>query len=255
MCYKSLIESIKKEFENNEEIYGILIYGSSSRGDFIPAFSDLDLMLVVNHNFVIPRKCYEKIGRSFGKLVEEYNIYIDAMICDKEILGTKFSTLGPIIRKHIKDIGEVILGKNVKELLSENYFIDKDIAKSEARGYIAWNLDSSRRNTVYLEYYKKHNGIKFEEVLKYSLKSLPSFIRNAVLLKTNKWIEDKNEVFELFKEEFKSLYFIDPDMGRRWYHLSEEEKVDLFFQSLNLREEIIKILAEDVEKKKSLSKI
>lgn len=224
MSYKSLIEAIKKEFENNEKIYGILVYGSASRGDFIPSFSDLDLMLVVDCDFVIPRECYKEIGRSLVKLVEENNIYIDVMICDREILGTKFSTLGPYIKKHIRNKGEMILGKNLKDLLSENYFIDEDITKSEARGYMAWNLNSSRKNAVYLSYYKEYDKKRFEEVIKQGLRSLLSFMRNAILLKTDKWIEDKGEIFESFKEEFRSLSFSELDVGKRWSYLLEEKK-------------------------------
>ncbi|MCS7105919.1 MAG: hypothetical protein NZ942_01200 [Candidatus Aenigmarchaeota archaeon] len=157
-------------------------------------------------------------------------------------MRTKFSTLGPNIKQHIKNKGEVVLGNDVRKLFTENYFIDQDTSKSEARGYLAWNLASSRKNAVYLNYYKHHEKKHFETTLAHSLRSLPSFIRDAIFLRTNEWIEDKDKILEKFKEKFEGLPFVDFTQSEKWNSLLEEE-ISLFFQSLNLKEKIIKSLA------------
>jgi predicted nucleotidyltransferase len=204
--YDSVINSIKEEFRGNKEIYGILVFGSVPRNDAVPRFSDVDAILVVNHDFVIPRGVYEDVSESVRKVVEKNEIFLDIAVLDKKLPRTKFTTAGPNFKEHLRNTGEVIVGEDVRNLFSKgSYFIGRNIGLSEARGSIAWNLVTTRKNAIYLEHRLVHDKKRAEVTMQQAVRSLTAFSRNAIQIKTGIWVDDKAGIEEQFKEEFGNL--------------------------------------------------
>lgn len=258
------VDTVIEEFRKVGDIYGILLYGSAAKlykqtdtGKLQRRPKDIDLLLVLNFPFLIPRHAYEQVAESAKKARKLSDFPLELTVCDKELPRTRFTTFGPLsVKKHFQH-SRPIFGEDIRKLFSGAYFIaankfpvteeefeNKVRPESEARGYMAWNLKNARKGAIDYKYNARYDRKDFERNIEYSVGSMMNFIRSAVLLKKGNWYEEYEELLKAARQEFK---LSDPEIETDEDNLKGldfDSKVNAYFCSVKAREEIVQDLCK-----------
>jgi hypothetical protein len=262
--YFKAIDAIVEDFKGVDDLYGILLYGSGAsayqckeRNKLSRRPKDIDLIIAMDFPFIIPRSAYEDVADSVKSLREKIAIRMDLSVCDRMLPGTRFVTWGPMtVRHHLIPNGRTIIGEDVSSLFSGAYFIDADKfpitmrefelikKKSEARGYMAWSLHSARKRAANYKYDLEHCSADFDRGLSTVVGSVTNFLRDAIYLGWGEWYSDEGEILEAAKSCFPTTTetaLIDTDEDKV-AELDVSSRLDVLFESLRLREELVREL-------------
>ena len=245
-------EGLKPSLQKH--LYGVLTYGSAAREeDYTPGWSDFDVLVVPNYNFVCPREFYDELASWYTSIREALEKKGVNWGIEEEVsfsvydVGTiksgRYAWMIRSFREHLRKSGKVFFGKDVRDMLSEKF------PQTEEEYSIGYGLWRTRVTASLLDYYKKHDQRQLKYEFKKSVKALKNFFRNAVTLKGEKLRSDSN--FSI-TEQFMDLF---PGVNREdileilaipilWPNLSQKDMSELFFKGLKIREEFIKSLAE-----------
>jgi predicted nucleotidyltransferase len=257
MELQKLSEIVRKELKPSlqKHLYGVLTYGSAARGDYVPGWSDFDILIVPNYNFVCPREFYDELASwytSVRKKLEENGIdwgieeEVSFSVYD---LGTvksgRYAWMIRSFRDHLRKSGRIFWteGKDIKDILSEKF------PQAEEEYSLAYALWRTRVTASSLDYYKKYDQKQFKYEFKKSVKALKNFFRNAVILNGEKLRSDYSlSIAKQFTDAFPEINSEEVlevlAIPNLWPNLSQEEMTNLFFTGLRIREETIKSLAE-----------
>lgn len=236
------LEIIKRTIGSVPSLYSVALYGSAARReDFIEDWSDIDLLIVVDACFKIPRRIYECISHWYLEITNKIGEKLEINIHDKgNVMYGRLDFLTESFKHHLRKEAITIYGNEIRDILSPH-------SPEGIENYIAHSLWTTRKN-----YVLRMNGDykSLREATKQSLKAFKNFVLNACLLKSG-YIKSwkKQDVLESFKfnfpefetEEIEELLSIPS----RWYSLnSRNELLELLYSSVKLREEIVKALVE-----------
>jgi len=179
MELQKLSEIVRKELKPSlqKHLYGVLTYGSAARGDYIPGWSDFDVLVVPNYNFVCPREFYDELASwytSIRKKLEENKVdwgigeEVNFSVYD---LGTiqsgRYAWMIKSFRDHLRKSGRIFWteGRDIKDILSEKS------PQSEEEYSLAYGLWRTRVTASSLDYYKKYDQRQFKYEFKKEYKS------------------------------------------------------------------------------------
>lgn len=254
MFLQQVLKILKEEFEKShlkKYLYGALLYGSLAREeDFIPGWSDCDVLFVPNYDFCCPRDFYNELGHWYANVREriEYKKVkwgiedeIDVSVYDKgSVKSGRFCWMITNFKDHLRKSGKVFFGNDVRDILSN------EKPKTDEEYSMAYGLWRTRITASSLNYYRRHDKKSFKYEFKKSIKALGNFCRNAVILVQPLKNDAKSKILQQFVDLFPEIKLEDirkiMEIPQKWPSLDEEEMTELFFKGLEIREEVVKAL-------------
>lgn len=245
------------ELSLKEHCYGIQTYGSSTKAcktNFIPKWSDVELIVVSNYDFCCPMEYYLGLQSWYKNVREEMERRgvkwgiedeINFSIHDKgAIKSGTYSWMTEGFKEHIRKSSEVFEGKDIREILSA-----KEPSTKEAA--LVYSLWRTRLTVAESEYLKNHDVNDFKLSFKKSTKALKNFYRESVQRVEKLRSDDNRDITCQFKEIIPE---IDQEgvtalqkVADRWPSEHEtmklEEMSDLLLRGLKIREITVKALA------------
>ena len=227
-------------------IYSVCVYGSAARGDVIPGWSDIDLLIVFNYNFVVPRECYESAISWYSKINSEirkkYDLKVQVSPYDKANLAYgRFCFMNEDFKTHLRESAKVLYGKNIRDILPQIFPIGLE-------ENIAYSLWTTRKNVITLNY---NNGKELQEGVKRCIGGFKNFLRNVCYLKDGKLKGNSSAaIVEQFFPSFPQISDNEVEKlfnaTKEWESLKNDEKIlkELLFSSLDLRERVIELMSE-----------
>lgn len=236
------LEIIERTIGSVPSLYSVALYGSAARKeDFIESWSDIDLLIVVDACFKIPRRIYECISHWYFEVTDEIGEKLEINIHDKgNVMYGKLDFLTESFKHHLRKEAITIYGSEIRDILSPH-------SPEGIENYIAHSLWITRKN-----YVSRMNGDykSLREATKQSLKAFKNFVLNACLLKSG-YIKSwrKQDVLESFKFNFPEFKTEEIEellsVPKKWNSINNrDELLELLYSSVKLREEIVKALVE-----------
>jgi len=262
MQLDELLAITREEFPSTlkKHLYTITLVGSGAREiDYFPRWSDLDIVIVPDYEFLCPRGCYEKIalwytnirervedvGRMWG-LDEQVNLHVYDV---GTVKSTRLTRMTEGFRKHILRSGENYLerGRDIKEILPRKI---SQTREENDIGYAAWR---TRITATELNYQRKRDENTLKYNIKMSLRGLTNFRRRVVEYIDHELVYDANpriadRFIELFPEVNQRDFSEIIQLSSRWPNhkrIDLDELTDLFFKGLEIREAVIKTLVNE----------
>jgi hypothetical protein len=240
------LDEIKESLKELKGIYSICVYGSAARGDFIPGWSDVDLLIVFDYNFVVPRECYESAiswySKTNSEIQKKYNSRVKAYLYDKANLAYgRFCFMQEDFKTHLRESSKTLYGKDMRDILPQIFPIGLEEK-------IAYSLWTTRKNIITLNY---NNHKELQEGVQSCMGGFKNFLRNVCYLKDGKLNGDSNAaIVEQFFSSFPQISENEVEKllnaTKEWESLKNNEKIlkELLFSSLNLRERVIELMSE-----------
>jgi len=260
MKLEEVSEIIHEELKPSlqKHLYSAVTYGSAARKeDYIPGWSDFDVLVVPNYDFICSRDFYDELGSWYTRArerLEEKGVEwgteeeIGISVYDKgTIQSGRYCWMIMNFREHLKRSGELFWkdGKDIKKILS------REKPRTDEEWSIAYGLWRTRVTASMLDYHRKHDIKSLKYDFKKSTKAWGNFIRNVVNLSEPLKQDTKPGIAKQFMELIPQVSSEDvkklQEVSHKW--LTEHKKMrlekmtDLFFSGLRIREEVVKVLS------------
>jgi len=235
--------------------YGILTYGSAARRkDFIPRWSDVDILIASDYDFECPKEFYSETADWYTRIREKMEKRgVNWGIEDEvgfslydigSITSGRLCWMLPSFKEHLMRSARVLWGGDFRGVMSDEYH------KANEEAGVAYSLWRTRVAASTLDYNERHDERQLKYDFKKSTKALGNFFRDAVVLEGGKLREDtKPGIAEQFVELFPKVNAKDVKdiltVPSRWPNVSHNEMEDLFFKGLRIREVAVGVLTKD----------
>ncbi len=219
---------------------------------------DYDVAVVAKYDFVIPAGFYTMVARAVAGFNREHGKPADVLLLDRAIPGTRFSSIGSLFRRHLDEYGRVVAGSDIRQLMTNSMYHPGAFKSSEelqSLNYIVSKLVLLRRHASQLESYVDRGDSGFLwHLLNGEALKLHNFAYN-VLIHAGHDITfgDKAGIFSNFRVYVDErladeMVALEGKRGSKEVRqLPPEQKMDLYYRALNLREEAIKLLVRREE--------